>query len=362
MRTDNSETQIASFGFINIEIYNGTEKLQIATGKQATLTAPIPSSVQGKAPATMPLWYYDEQKGEWIEEGSANRTGNNYSGKVSHFTSWNFDIPAQTSYLTGKVVDSAGNAISCARIFASGTNCYGNSCVSTSDDGTFKVPVMANSSVAVYAKYYTFSCTTQNISTPDAGQTTDIGNLRINVNAMNTVTVVGRILDNAGYPLEGVYLKLYTNDSANTRIDLGNTSHDGKFKLFGNTNLSYYILVESYFLDSSKGKKKFYLTTDSTFGTKDMGDLTIDVGGTAIIGRVVDTASNHLGSIEVYTSEYMYYGQKNMLTDSTGVFSIRCRPNVTVHFRLAAFGRIKYFDRTTGNLGDTLRTGYIVFP
>ncbi len=44
------------------------ELLQIATGKKATLTLSIPSSLAASAPATIPLWFFDEAKGLWKEE------------------------------------------------------------------------------------------------------------------------------------------------------------------------------------------------------------------------------------------------------------------------------------------------------
>ncbi|MGA2298258.1 MAG: carboxypeptidase-like regulatory domain-containing protein, partial [FCB group bacterium] len=115
-RTDNSQTQIESFGFINVEILNGTEKLQLASGKQATVTMPIPAKLQGKAPASIPLWYYDETQGKWLEQGTANKVGNTYVGTVSHFSSWNCDMPTKTSYLQGKVVDKNGDPVSFATV------------------------------------------------------------------------------------------------------------------------------------------------------------------------------------------------------------------------------------------------------
>jgi hypothetical protein len=69
------------------------EKLQIANGKTAIINLPIASSLLSSAPATIPLWYFDETKGFWKEEGVATKQGNSYVGVVSHFSFWNCDAP-----------------------------------------------------------------------------------------------------------------------------------------------------------------------------------------------------------------------------------------------------------------------------
>ena len=45
--------------------------------------------MQAAAPATISLWYFDETKGIWKEEGTATKQSTNYIGTVSHFSFWN---------------------------------------------------------------------------------------------------------------------------------------------------------------------------------------------------------------------------------------------------------------------------------
>ncbi|MEO8403298.1 MAG: hypothetical protein ABI480_01835 [Chitinophagaceae bacterium] len=86
--------KLQSLGMVAVELQgSGGEVLQIATGKAATLKIEIPSSYVAKAPATIPLWYVDEQTGVWKEEGVATKTGSSYIGSVKHFSFWNCDIP-----------------------------------------------------------------------------------------------------------------------------------------------------------------------------------------------------------------------------------------------------------------------------
>lgn len=93
-RTDESGSMLYSYGILRVLLRdsNGND-LQLANGKEATLTVAISSKQTSDAPATIPLWYFDEQKGLWMEEGEASREGNHYIGKVKHFTDWNCDVP-----------------------------------------------------------------------------------------------------------------------------------------------------------------------------------------------------------------------------------------------------------------------------
>jgi hypothetical protein len=100
---------LTTYGMANVELTgNNGQLLQMATGKNAVITMPLPASVQVNAPATIPLWYFDEVKGLWIEQGSAVKKGNTYSAEVSHFTIWNLDEPASYVQFDCTVMHAAG--------------------------------------------------------------------------------------------------------------------------------------------------------------------------------------------------------------------------------------------------------------
>lgn len=100
---------LASYGMLAVELESASgEKLQIATGKTATLTSPIPSTFLSSAPATISLWYVDDQTGLWKEEGTAVKNGSSYVGEVKHFSFWNCDAGFPGINLSMKLVD-AGN-------------------------------------------------------------------------------------------------------------------------------------------------------------------------------------------------------------------------------------------------------------
>ena len=103
---------LTSYGMAAVELTNASgDLLQIATGKKASLSFPIPVSIAGNAPASIPLWYFDETNGLWKEEGSAAKSGNNYVGEVSHFSFWNCDVPTSYVLFNCIVKDANGHPV-----------------------------------------------------------------------------------------------------------------------------------------------------------------------------------------------------------------------------------------------------------
>ncbi len=110
--------KLVSFGMIGVELTdNNGNPLQLAPGIKANIQLPIASGQLSGAPATIPLWYFDETKSLWIEEGLATKQGNNYLGQVEHFTWWNYDQPFAAATIEGYVFDCEGNPIQNAKIF-----------------------------------------------------------------------------------------------------------------------------------------------------------------------------------------------------------------------------------------------------
>lgn len=109
---DGKETGLQSFGMMAVELAgDGGEKLQIADGKKATLRFAIPASLQGAAPATIPLWYFNDTTGKWMVQGSAIKQGNQYVGQVGHFTFWNCDVAVSVVTFKAKFKDQHGNPL-----------------------------------------------------------------------------------------------------------------------------------------------------------------------------------------------------------------------------------------------------------
>jgi len=232
INTNNQETGLQSFGMLAVELTgNSGEKLQLAAGKTAKLHFPIPASLQGEAPATIPLWSLDESTGLWKEEGNATRQGNEYIGNVSHFSFWNCDAPFPIINLTGIVKNQQGNSLAGADVVisvpAGGTTAgsvTGNGL--TNADGVFsgKVPANKTLQLKIYNKCHSL-LHTQNIGPFTSA--TDLGAITVN-SSLVQVTISGSVKNcsnaavTSGFvslKLENIYYNIpVTNGSFTTTI------------------------------------------------------------------------------------------------------------------------------------------------
>jgi len=135
---DDEAVKLVTYGMIGVELEgdNG-EPLNIADGQTATIEIPVPSSLVGSAPSTIPLWHFDEVSGYWIEEGSATLSSNNtYVGTVSHFSFWNYDVPGFLIHIEGLITDTRDNGLGYSRVEVS-VNSNGDAGVAYTDHTGF---------------------------------------------------------------------------------------------------------------------------------------------------------------------------------------------------------------------------------
>lgn len=82
---------LISYGMVNVEMSDEDgNPLQLKNGCEAYLKYPAPKGFSNHD--TIPLWYFNEESGLWVEEGYSTRQGDKYVGSVRHFTWWNCDI------------------------------------------------------------------------------------------------------------------------------------------------------------------------------------------------------------------------------------------------------------------------------
>ena len=69
---------------------------------------PIATAQQAIAPATAPLWYYNETSGLWVQDAThvATRTGVNYVVSLPHFSIANVDVAKVNADCMQVVVDT----------------------------------------------------------------------------------------------------------------------------------------------------------------------------------------------------------------------------------------------------------------
>ncbi|WP_299209405.1 hypothetical protein [uncultured Dokdonia sp.] len=106
------EVYLETFGMISVELRDASgNELNIDPNSPAELRFPLDPALQGIAPATIPLWSFDDTLGYWIEDGEATLQGNEYVGQVSHFSFWNCDAPFPVVDFCTTVLDDNGNPL-----------------------------------------------------------------------------------------------------------------------------------------------------------------------------------------------------------------------------------------------------------
>jgi hypothetical protein len=110
--SNGGEAMLVSFGVLRVELRDDTgAPLNLAAGTTASLTYPIAASQAASPPATMPLWFFDDGRGIWQQEGTATLQSGAYVGSVSHFSAWNADDAKNRAYVKGRVVCGQGRRI-----------------------------------------------------------------------------------------------------------------------------------------------------------------------------------------------------------------------------------------------------------
>jgi len=135
---DGTASPLISYGFAAITATGSSgEALNLASGKTVTLTIPIPATLLADAPATMPLWHFNETTGVWEAAGTGTKSGSNYTGTLTSFSHWSFEFPFTPAYVTGRVTDCLTDAPVKGAIFCLMATGYGICDVGIGDDGVF---------------------------------------------------------------------------------------------------------------------------------------------------------------------------------------------------------------------------------
>ncbi len=212
--TDGSLKTLTTYGMAAVELTGASgELLQIATGKKATLTLNIPSSILATAPATIPLWSFDETNGLWKQEGEATKTGNTYVGEVSHFSFWNCDVPNNYVHFDCTIVTPSGSPVPFAIVKISVAGNPANARYGYTDSSGFvegAIPDNANLLLEVFSYY---ACGTslysQNFSTTNAN--ISLGNITVNT-ALYAATVSGTVTNCSNAPVTNGYIIMLENN------------------------------------------------------------------------------------------------------------------------------------------------------
>ena len=222
------QQSLGNYGMVGVELQGQAgQELRIRQGNEVEIHLPIAPGQSASAPAEITLWHYDIQQARWIEEGSAQRVGNVYVGRVKHFSFWSFSTAFNLVLLDGKaflvdIMHPLKGAVVRLTMTSDSTKGY----ATTSANGVFKGGVPMGE---------TFTMDILNecgevIFTQPAGpfnEPTTLPDIIVPNNGTHTVMLTGRLLDCAGAPIKNGY----------AQVLLGNfkwvafTGTDGSFSL-----------------------------------------------------------------------------------------------------------------------------------
>lgn len=292
---DGNVQVLTTYGMVAVQLTGaGGEALQVAAGKKATLSMPIPSSIISAAPASIPLWYFDETNGLWKEEGTATKTGNSYVGDVSHFSFWNCDVPANIVQFDCTVVTANGQPVPNAFVKIHVQNNpastgYGYTNASGYVNGAIPanaqlvLEVYGNATCATPAYSQTFTTGTANIS---------LGNIVIST-ATSLATISGKVLDCSNNPVSNGYIVMRSNNSYTRTALSGTGTYSLNILLCGSPGSSTVTLSGE---DAANNQQSLLANYTINPGNNSIPD--IQACGTSLIeffDYSIDGTSYHLG-------------------------------------------------------------------
>lgn len=213
---DGAERMLQTLGMLAVELRGSSgEDLNLAEGSTSEIIIPVDASLMNIAPATIPLWYFDEANGYWKEEGVATLQGNMYVGTVSHFSFWNCDIPAEAIMLCVEVLDEDGNELDLMNVTIF-SEIFGTTNGITNEKGEVCGLVPSNESLSLNI-FVQNSCNATAIYTENIGPFIADSNITITISTNSEIvqeTVVGTFNTCDGNPVENGYVILtYGNQS-----------------------------------------------------------------------------------------------------------------------------------------------------
>lgn len=159
----NQNLPFESFGGVNATFEDASANpLVLKSDSTAIIRIPVrskndiitenPSDI---APPTLPLFYYDEFTGKWVEEGFATfkRAALNsyYEGEISHLATWSTGVIYDTVNISGCVVDLNSNPLSGITVVTDGDNYSGGTKTTTDSNGNFVIKAKEDSDILLWA-------------------------------------------------------------------------------------------------------------------------------------------------------------------------------------------------------------------
>jgi len=230
LETNGEESVLQSYGFIDVTLQSSNgDKLKLADGEKATLTYPMDTNID-KQPDSIPLWYYDTQKGIWVEDGLAvlDTATNTYSGEVTHFTTWNLDAKVPRATYESCVEDVNGVRLPVSTIFLT-TPGWSRTFTNNDANGEFKfINAPSGTDMSLRAKLGSEVSELREFTLIAGEDKVDTECLKVNLDASGLFySVKGKVIYSDGTPMASRYIDILNND--NEYIGYARTDENGIF-------------------------------------------------------------------------------------------------------------------------------------
>jgi hypothetical protein len=239
--TTGGNVGLKSFGMLAVELTDESgQKLQIKTGKKATLTVSIPASLSNTAPATIPLWYFDNVTGLWKQEGSATKNGDSYEGDVTHFTFWNCDDPYEYVKIKMHVINAAGLPVAMAKVKI--TSALGAYAYDYTDNNGYVDGYVPKNQTLTLEVLNRCNAPAFSSNIGPFSSLTDLGNITI---TQNTTTIFGTAVSCTSTPVTDGYVQMTLQNGATEFAAIINGSFSSTFINCGSSSSVQILAVDN---------------------------------------------------------------------------------------------------------------------
>ncbi|MBW7676833.1 carboxypeptidase-like regulatory domain-containing protein [Chryseobacterium chendengshani] len=287
---DGNARIMETFGMLHVQLTGASgQNLQIATGHTAEMTLALDAAQMSAAPATIPLWSFNEFTGIWQEEGSATKVGNTYVGNVSHFSWWNCDAQFEQCILKVHIQNSAAQPLTNVKVQILRQNQTSTS-ATTDGNGNASgiIPAGENLTMKILDACNNVIMTS-NIGPFTTNSINTLPAITISQSLSNTVTITGTLKDCSGTNVtNGIAYLSYPSSSSNYFSSYSAQVTNGSFSfnvLSCATSQQLTFLGSDFTNLQTTGNINFTATAPTT----NLGNLTVCTATTEFVTSQTDT-------------------------------------------------------------------------
>jgi len=273
--SNNEAGVLTTYGMIGVELEGDQgQALQIAAESNATIHMPLDPAQTNHSPDEIPLWFFDDEAGYWIEDGQATLQGGEYVGVVKHFTFWNCDAFNDVTTLSGYTLTANGDTLANQALqITAGTM---NSSGQTNSDGSYFSYIPSNTLIEFAMIDDCEIPVDVGSCGPFASGTDNLYDMIIPETVLEIIIIKGSLVDCVGDPLTNGYVSLLTNTYSSYGVVTNGSFSIAITNCTSNTNMD----LHAYDFDANLQSEvlTYAISAPATF----VGEIQVCEGGVAI--------------------------------------------------------------------------------